>query len=166
MITDRKKYLLDAICVFDIDGVLSVYDYSYKNHNACNTKNWDNNSELISEVYQKARCPKAIVEFVNSRQSKFNYVCSIARSEEERVQKMNFVVHNYPNISISNIYFVEDYKQKLIVLNNIKTKIEFLMTKMYSYDNNIVLIDDSPEVLNYIQDNSGFATLHISSFLD
>lgn len=166
MITDRKNYLKDAICVFDIDGVLSVYEYDYNNHNACKTKSWDNNPELITKVYKKARCPKAVVEFINSREAKFNYVCSIAKSEKEREQKMNFVVHNYPNINISNIYFVENYEQKLVVLNNIKTKIDFLMPKQYSFENNIVMVDDSPEVLNYIQDNSGYGTLHISSFLD
>lgn len=169
MITDRMVFLENMICVFDIDGVLAVHEYGYHRHNACKSYEWDDNIDLIKKVYRAARCLQQIIDFINARENKKNYVCSVAKSDTEREEKLNFVLQSYPNIPLSNIFFVQKPKQKLMILNNIFTRnyhTRDLYGSLGGYKSNIYLIDDSVELLTYIQDNSEYSTLHISSFLD
>ncbi|MCM1215942.1 MAG: hypothetical protein NC548_15655 [Lachnospiraceae bacterium] len=164
MILDRMVFLKDMICVFDIDGVLAAYEYGFKNHNICDPKNWGENE--IIKTYKKARCPQTMIDFVNSRDIKKNFVCSLANSNTERFEKIKFVTHSYPNINISNIFFVENPEDKLNILYNIYARHNYMQEKIYRDQSDIFMVDDSIEILNYIQENSSFSTLHISSFLD
>lgn len=164
MILDRMAFLENMLCVFDIDGVLAAYEYGFKSHNICDPKSWK--EDKIIETYRKARCPQTMVEFVNSRDIKKNFVCSLANSNTERFEKIKFVTQSYPNINISNIFFVEKPEDKLNILYNIYARHSYMQERIYRDQSDIFMVDDSIEILNYIQENSQFSTLHISSFLD
>ena len=61
----------------------------------------------------------------------------------------------------NHIYFVQESLGKLDCLREIhRTWFPWLCPEM------IVLIDDTVKILNHVQENSQFATVHISSFLE
>lgn len=166
MILERMAFLENMICVFDIDGVLAAYEYGFKCHNFCKPKEW--NEDKIIKTYKSARCPQTMIDFISSRDIKKNFVCSVANSDIERIEKLKFVIHSYPNINITNIFFVDKPEDKLNILHNIYTRVYYMQENIHRYQDqsDIFMVDDSIEILNYIHENSYFSTLHISSFLD
>lgn len=77
----------------------------------------------------------------------------------EGIHKANFLNNNY-GILKDNIYTVYNNEEKLEKMNLIKSKYEDIDDKF------IVMIDDTVEVLNHIMNNSGYSTIHVSSFFD
>ncbi|WP_097006715.1 hypothetical protein [Lacrimispora amygdalina] len=147
----------DTVVIFDIDGVLAAYEYGEYNHNACRDEEW-NDFVLNNNVYEKARPIKVLQEYIKKQGRGKVFVCSVA-GRHERTQKSNFVMNNY-EVDESHIYFVNSKSEKLDILKEVKQ--EFPNLK----DLNIVMVDDTSDVLTNIQENSGFSTAHISSFMD
>lgn len=153
-----------SVLVFDVDGVLASYEYGDHNHNACRDDEWMK-YVCSHKPYRKARPLKTIQNFLKYLQtSGFDlnrvFVCTQCFGEEELTEKKYFVVNNYP-ISIANIYKVGSEEEKLTVLN-------FIHDSFFPDvpDENIIMIDDTAAVLTHIQNNSGYSTVHISTFME
>lgn len=87
------------------------------------------------------------------------FICSQA-NEAEKPGKKKFVTDHY-GVLENHIYFVQESLGKLDSLREIhRTWFPWLCPEM------IVLIDDTVKILNHVQENSQFATVHISSFLE
>ena len=147
-----------TVLVFDIDGTMAVYEYGRYNHNVCSEYNWKN-FKNIDKLYDKAKPIKPVQEFIqNHRPINHIYVCS-QDLESSHEAKRNFIRNNYPAIHSDNICFVNKKEDKLLYLKLLKLKYYPDLDDRY-----FVMIDDNPDILTYIQDNSQFSTMHISSF--
>lgn len=148
----------DSVVVFDIDGVLAAYEYGIYNHNACRESEW-NDFVRHNDMYRKARPLKVLQDYIKRKGTDRVYVCSLAY-ENEKGPKRKFVEENY-GIDESHIYFVERKSDKLEIMNKIKYTLYPDLE-----DKKLVMIDDTIEVLSNIQDNSGYSTAHISTFIN
>jgi hypothetical protein len=149
----------DAVLVFDVDGVLAAYEYGEYHHNACRDEDWPEYRKL-HRTYEHARplvtLQNFLAEYGNSDRT---FVCSQADDEDELNDKMKFVTSNYP-IKAEHVYIAKSKEDKLNVLKKIHDVFfPDLDDKM------IVMIDDTAKVLTNIQDNSGYSTAHITSFV-
>ena len=148
----------DTILVFDIDGVLAKMEYGEYNHYALNDDEW-NKAILSGETfYHDEDAIETMKDYIKTRNIDNIYVCSKSYSNIEDDMKTKFVIDNY-NIKKDNIYYVKDNKDKLDIMNKIKELNSSVP------DNHIAMVDDTIDVLNYIMDNSNYATIHISSFM-
>lgn len=161
-----RELLIDpkSVLVFDVDGVLAAYEYGAHNHNACTDEEWMKYM-CSHKPYRHARPLKTIQNFLkylknNGHDMNRIFVCTQCFGEEELNEKKYFVVNNYP-IHIANIYKVESEEEKLTALNFIHDSIFPDVP-----DENIIMIDDTAAVLTHIQNNSGYSTVHISTFME
>ncbi len=149
----------NTIYVFDIDGVLSAFEYSENDarHNFCTEKQWANaTSNAI--VYPHARPLKTMQRFIKKNRKRC-YVCSWETNPVFMKQKEDFVLKYY-GITKDRVFFVKSNKEKLITLFYIKTNLHPSCSKK-----EICMVDDNIDVLSHIYNNSEFTTIHISSFL-
>jgi len=149
-------YLLkeDTICVFDVDGVLSVYHFGERTHNACKNEDWEA-YVLEQKPYSTARPVKQIQKFIKRKNLKNIYVCSLASKYEEE-DKRNFITREY-GIYPENIFFVREKEDKLKTLKKI--------AKDRNTDEpSIAMIEDTTDILDMIYNKSNFSTVHVSSF--
>ena len=98
-----REYLRDQIVVFDIDGVLSVYEFGELSHTA---DVWE---EAFVSEHDNPYCGiaplPALQEFVASMPSEHVYVCSVAGDYEAQA-KRDFVTRNYPSIPADHVFLV------------------------------------------------------------
>ena len=147
-----------TILVFDVDGVLAKMEYGEYNHYALDDEAWTNAILNGESFYHEDDVIDSMKKFIESKNLDNIYVCTKAFSEEEGKMKSDFI-NKYYNIKNDHIFYVNDNKEKLEIMHKIKELNPSIP------DNHIAMIDDTVEVLNYIMDNSNYATIHISSFM-
>lgn len=147
----------NTILVFDIDGVLAPFEYGVHCHNACLDSEW-NSYIQIHDVYGETRPVKTLQELIRQKNNDCIFVCSQA-DENEKPRKIKFVTDHY-GILKNHIYFVKHSLEKLDCLKAIHQN-----WFPQGRPEQIVLIEDTVKTLNYVQENSRFSTVHISSFL-
>lgn len=154
----------DTIVVLDLDGVMSIYEYGELNHNPCHMDEFD---DFLTnhDSYAKARPNKIIQNFVNNKNPNNIYVCSHMLNLKEGKYKYNFIKKYYPSIPFKNIFLVGKVEDKLEVMKTIYYN-EKMIKKIPISEKNIAIIEDTVSTLSYIQDNSNFTTVHITSFMD
>lgn len=148
-----------AVIIWDVDGVLAAYEYGERNHNAVTDAEW---IEYLKKnhTYRTARPLKTLQKWMKDHGNPERmYVCTKAANEYELEEKIQFVLKNYP-IKRENIYYSKYNDDKLLCLNGLKLKYPDLEDKYF------IMVDDSVSVLNNIQENSDFSTMHISSFME
>lgn len=148
----------DKVVVFDIDGTLLKYEFGDGIHTACNNNVWEQ-FVIENEPYKHVSGVQVFKEFINDKLAAGGavYVCS--RSEEyEKEQKKEAVLREYSNIPPENIIFVASKKDKLEAVRSI-AKIRGVS------ENNMVIVDDSVDTLDYIYENSAIMTVHITTFM-
>lgn len=150
-----RERLSDSIVVFDIDGVLAVYEFG----DCCHTSaQWG--EELFRSVGDNPYCyvnPVPVLQdFINNMRREDVYVCSVAEPWE-RECKAAFVTSHY-DVDPSHILFVESKKDKLGEVINLQ-------------DNNpgrqIAIVDDTVKTLDgiWLADRD-ILTVHVTSFFD
>ena len=149
----------DTILVFDVDGVLAKMEWGKYNHYELTDEEWIKMCEAGENAYTQERVFKKMQDFLKNRNMDRIYVITKVGSYKEGEFKKEFV-SKYYNISPQNVYCVEKDIEKKIKLFEIKEKYQELE------DFQVVMIDDTVNVLNDIMENTGFSTVHISSFLD
>lgn len=148
-----------AVIIWDVDGVLAAYEYGVRNYNACPDSEWE---EYLKshKVYEKARplatLQKWMAEYTNPNRL---FVCTTASDMEEFKKKAAFVIRNYP-IKESSVFMVKDQSEKLNVIRMIHNTYFPELDEQY-----IVVVDDTVKILTQVQENSGYTTVHISSFI-
>jgi hypothetical protein len=146
----------DVVAVFDCDGVLCVYEMGEHNHVAVSNDKWADYIEK-EHPYDTAMPVSQIQKFVCDKGTDKVYVCSKAFTDEERRQKLNFVMREY-GISESHVKFVETADEKIDYLKQIANEV------CNGEENRVAMIEDTVATIDAIYENSDFLTIHVSSF--
>lgn len=149
----------DSVLVFDVDGVLAVMEWGDYNHYAMNDEAWNKACAEGVNQYTDDKVCKKMQDFLYNRDRKRVYVITTVGHNNEGEFKREFVNKHY-GILKENVYYVKDNKEKRSQLKKIKQK----YPELKSYQ--IIMIDDTVDILNDIMENTNFSTAHISSFLD
>ena len=152
-------YDKNSVITFDIDGVLALMEYGKYNHFELIDQEWNEACERGENFYTEDRSIKKMKEFITNRNVDNIYVISQVGNQNEKIYKTEFV-NKYYNIPKENVYFVKKREDKKNILFEIKKKYPKLQEKQ------IVMVEDSVDILNDIMENTNFATVHISTFLD
>ena len=159
--SEIKKIVKDkgSVLVFDVDGVLAVMEFGEHNHYTSDDEERYRANISWKNFYTKEKVSKKMQNFLSKKDIGRVYVITKAASEQEFNHKKSFLRENY-NIRDENIYWVKKEVEKKEKLLEIKWFYEDLP------DYKLVMIDDSVTILCDVMDNTGFSTMHISSFLD
>ena len=144
---------------FDIDGVLALLEFGEYNHYYMSDEDWDNFVSDNNNLYTEDKVSKKMQEFLKSIDKTRVYVITAIGVNKEGEYKKEFV-KKYYDINPKNVYFVDRNNDKVKWLNEIK--------KMHPdiKDYQLIMIDDTPDILTEVQESTNFSTAHISSFLD
>ena len=147
------------ILVFDVDGVLATLEWGNHNHYELDDDAWTKICEDGTNCYTEACVCNKMKSFLSDKDMKKIYVVTKVGNNHEGNFKKEFV-NKYYNIPQENVYFVEKDCEKKERLSQIKEKYQELE------DYQIIMIDDTVNVLNDIMEKTNFSTVHVSSFLD
>lgn len=156
-----KEILKDdnSVLVFDIDGVLAIMEWGEYHHYIADDYIWANMYSNGECYYTEEYVSKKMQDFLKMKNKSRVYIITKAFSQNEANDKMNFAFKYY-GIPKENLFYVEDNMEKYKILFEIKKKYPELP------DHNLVMIDDTVDVLTSIMDKTPFSTAHVSSFLD
>ena len=149
----------ESILVFDVDGVLSLLEFGEYNHYIYDDETWDKENKNGYNFYNENLVVKKMQKYLACKDMKRIYVVTTVGSSNEGEFKRDFV-NKYYGILKENVYYVNKNRDKTSVLLKIKEKYPQLNSK------NLVMIDDTVDILNEIMEKTDFSTAHISSFLD
>lgn len=159
-INNLFSYLMkpEVHVVFDIDGTMGVYLFGDLRHSACNDEYWE---QFVTEEqpYTKVFPVPQVQKFVREKcllNADSVHVCSVSQ-QFERLDKLNFVVRNYPTIKTENIHFVNSKDKKIELLKE--------LAKVAGSESNVALVDDTVKTLDMIYAQSDFVTVHNSAFM-
>ena len=153
-----KKRLQDknALLVFDIDGVLSSYNYGKLTaHHELDGALTEDEFRKI-DLYASARGIPVIRDFIRTLDID-NVYCLSMEPHGPEVSKTQFV-HDYYGILESHCRYVEDAGDKVAVLNELYA--EHNEKSFFCY------IDDNAQVLRNVQNNTRFNTAHVTLFFE
>ncbi len=155
-----KELLKDknSVLVFDIDGVLAVLEFGKYNHYYASDEDWDKFVE-DNNLYTEDKVSKKMQEFLKDIDKNRVYVITQIGTDKEGIYKKEYAVKYY-GIKPENIYFVYRNNDKISKLNEIRNK----HPEVEDYQ--VIMIDDTPDVLTDVQLKTKYSTAHISSFLD
>ena len=156
-----KELLRDknSVLVFDIDGVLALLEFGEYNHYYASDDDWDNFVNNDNNLYTEEKVSKKMQEFLKDKDKSRIYVITAIGVNKEGEYKKEYV-EKYYGINPENVYFVDRSTNKVDNLNKIRSN------HLEVEDYQIVMIDDTPDVLTKIQESTNYSTAHISSFLD
>ena len=151
-------YLLEkeTITVFDIDGVLAVYEFGDCRHGV-DDKTWEDSFAEDNNLYTQAAPIPKLQEFVKRKGTDNVYVCSQASLHEQK-PKLDFVKDNY-GIPEDHVFFVVNKTEKVNVLRLLKESRNVQECR-------IALVEDTVKTLDSILQCGDYVTVHISSFFD
>lgn len=140
--------------VFDVDGVLALYEFGNLQHAAEVEGDWK--SYVIDQnPYASAPPAPVLQRFIAQKDPSKVFACSVAADYEEPGKK-DFVLRHYA-IPLQNVIMVREKAQKLAVLERIA--VEQNLDRMQ-----VALVEDTVKTLDAVA-AAGFATCHVSSFL-
>lgn len=156
-----KELLKDknSVLVFDIDGVLAILEFGEYNHYYASDEEWDDFVNNDNNLYTEDKVSKKMQEFLSSIDKNRVYVITAIGVNKEGIYKKEYV-KKYYNIKSENVYYVDRNISKIDNLNEIRKKHQEIE------DYQLIMIDDTPDVLTEIQNKTNYSTAHISSFLD
>ncbi len=156
-----KELLKDknSVLVFDIDGVLSLLEFGEYNHYYASDEDWDKFVNNDNNLYTEDKVSKKMQGFLKNIDKNRVYVITAIGVNKEGDYKKEFV-RKYYNIKPDNVYFVDRNNDKVSKLIEIKNKHPEIQ------DYQLIMIDDTPDVLTEVQNKTNFSTAHVSSFLD
>lgn len=156
-----KELLKDknSVLVFDIDGVLAILEFGEYNHYYASDADWDDFVNGDNNLYTEDKVSKKMQDFLGTLDKSRVYVITAIGVNKEGEYKKEYV-NKYYGISPENVYFVDRSNNKMDALNEIRSKYPEIE------DYQLIMIDDTPDVLTDVQLKSKYSTAHISSFLD
>ena len=148
-----------SVLVFDVDGVLAVLEWGEYNHFGEDDETWANMYKEGQYLYTSQYVVKKMQDFLKNKDKNKVYVISKVYTDFELEDKKHFANEFY-NIPKEHVFAVRNNDEKAMVMDRIKA----LHPDVPNH--NIVMIDDTPDVLTYIMEHTKYSTAHISSFLD
>jgi hypothetical protein len=156
-----KELLKDdkSVLVFDIDGVLAILEFGEYNHYYASDEDWDLFLQSGNNLYTEDKVSKKMQEFLKDKDKSRVYVITTIGVDKEGEYKKDYA-NKYYGINPDHFFVTNRNQDKVKRLYEIKEKYPDID------DHHLIMIDDTPEVLTEIQNNTNFSTAHISSFLD
>lgn len=148
-----------SVLVFDVDGVLAVLEWGEYNHFGEDDETWAKMHKAGQYLYTSQYVVKKMQDFLKDKNKDNVYVISKVFTDFELEDKKHYVNEFY-DIDKDHVFAVRNNDEKAMILNKIKA----LHPDVSNH--NIVMIDDTPDVLTYIMEHTKYSTAHISSFLD
>ena len=148
-----------SILVFDVDGVLALLEFGERRHYALDDNSWEKANQEGINFYNEDKVSKKMQKFLNKKDKARIYVITTIGGNNEGLFKQEFV-NKYYSVLKDHVYFVDKNRDKTNILIKIRN-----MHKDVD-DENIIMIDDTVEILNDVMEKTNFSTAHISSFLD
>ena len=158
----RIKELLkddNSILVFDVDGVLALLEFGERTHYEMNDELWKQANEKGINYYTEEKVSKKMQNFLKDKNMNNIYVITTVGNNNEGEFKREYV-NKYYNIKKENVIYVKDNSEKTTEIIKIKEKYPNIL------DEQIIMIDDTTDILSSIMEHTNFSTAHISSFLD
>ncbi len=156
-----KELLKDkeSVLVFDIDGVLALLEFGEYNHYYASDEDWDEFVNNDNNLYTEDKVSKKMQDFLKDKDKNRVYVITAIGVNKEGSYKKKYV-EKYYGIYPKNVYYVDRNNDKVSKLNEIRKK----HAEIEDYQ--LIMIDDTPDILTEIQNKTNYSTAHISSFLD
>ena len=160
MISRIKEVLNDdkSVICFDVDGVLAPIEFGEYTHYYADDELWAEEIENGTDFYKDVRVVKEIKKYIDSKDINRIYVITKVMNEKEFIQKLSFLKESY-GILEDHCYMVLKDFDKLSKMYEIRRLYPDLE------DKDIVIVDDTVDILSYVMQNSKFSTVHISTFL-
>ena len=134
--------LKDSVIVFDMDGVLSKFDFGDLDIKIVPEHEWAK-MNMMEDMYKYVQKTSIFDELIDTKNSMDMYVLSQTLSSFEQNNKINFLERNYPNIREDNIIFVGDTNIKIDILKGLRE----ILDNTGKADVDLVIIEDSLSVL-------------------
>lgn len=134
--------LKDSVIVFDMDGVLSKFDFGDLDIKIVPEHEWAK-MNMMEDMYKYVQKTRLFDELIDTKNSMDMYVLSQTLSSFEQNNKINFLERNYPNIREDNIIFVGDTNIKIDILKGLRE----ILDNTGKADVDLVIIEDSLSVL-------------------
>lgn len=156
--TKLMEYLLDprTAVVFDIDGVLAVYEFGDLCHSACPDEDWEDYVRT-HDPYASSRPVPQIQRFVRDKGTGRVWACSQA-SDVEAPGKRAFVTRCY-GLAPSHVVTVAQKAEKVEFLRQ-------LAGELGVPESRVALVEDTVKTLDLVDQETGCVTVHVSSFFD
>ncbi len=148
-------YLLEpqTAVVFDIDGVLAVYEFGELGHSAVPDGDWEAYVRT-HDPYASSRPVAEIQEFVRRKGPERVFACSVAQ-DFEAPGKRAFVCNNY-GIPADHVRLVPDKPLKTAFLHKVVRELSIPTRR-------VALVEDTVKTLDAAC-AEGFTTVHVTSF--
>ena len=109
----------ESVLVFDVDGVLALFEWGEHNHYADDDESWAKMYEAGGTYYTEKFVIKKMQEFLKDKDKSRIYVITKAFNDNEADDKRNFV-NKFYGIPKDHVYYVTDNNDKAKVLCEIK----------------------------------------------
>ena len=159
----RIKELLNdknSILVFDVDGVLALLEFGERTHYEMNDELWKEANKKGVNYYTEDKVSKKMQKFLKNKNMDNIYVITTVLDTSNEGEFKKEYVNKYYNIKKENVIYVKNNAEKTPTIIKIKEKYPKLL------DEQIIMIDDTTDILSDIMEHTNFSTAHISSFLD
>ena len=153
--TRLLEYLLEAetAVVFDVDGVLAIYEFGELSHTACPDEDWETYVRT-REPYARVPAVPQIQDFVARKGPERVFACTRGAAYEAP-GKRAFVCAHY-QIPERHVAIVEKKPEKLAFLGELAERLGVPRAR-------VALVEDSVDTLDQAA-AEGFTTVHVSSF--
>ena len=149
----------NSVLAFDVDGVLAVMEWGEYNHYGEDDSIWASMVESGLYLYTEQYVVRKMQDFIRGKNKDNIYAISKVFTEFE-LEDIKHFLSEYYGIKPEHVYAVKNNHEKADVLDRIR--------KIHPNINNhqLIMIDDTPEVLTNIMETTRYSTAHVSSFLD
>ena len=156
--TKLMEYLLEpqTVVVFDIDGVLAVYEFGDLSHSAGPDEDWEDYVRTHDPNASSRPVPQ-IQRFIKDKGIDHVWACSQA-SDVEAPGKRAFVTRCY-ELAPSHVVTVAQKAEKVGFLRQLAQKLE-------SPARRVAIVVDTVKTLDLIGQETDCVTVHVSSFFD
>ena len=156
--TKLMEYLLEpqTVVVFDIDGVLAVYEFGDLSHSACPDEDWEDYVRT-HDPYASSRPVPQIQRFIKDKGIDHVWACSQA-SDVEAPGKRAFVTRCY-ELAPSHVVTVAQKAEKVGFLRQLARKLEIP-------ERRVAIVEDTVKTLDLIVQETDCVTVHVASFFD
>lgn len=139
--------LKDDIVVFDLDGVLSRYDFEELGIKLITEHKWVR-ANMQRDMYDFVLKTNLFDELIKEKNSMDMYVLSTAYTSFEQRNKINFLEREYGNIREDNVVFVARDEFKVDVLQELRDIYDCAGKR----DKRIVLIEDTVGIMASVEE--------------
>ncbi|WP_130812866.1 hypothetical protein [Olsenella sp. Marseille-P4559] len=156
--TRLMDYLLEpqTAVVFDIDGVLAIYEFGELSHSACPDEDWEDYVRT-HDPYASSRPVPQIQRFIADKGADHVWACSQA-SDFETLGKRAFVTRCY-ELDPSHVVTVTQKAEKVEFLRR-------LARELGIPERRVAIVEDTVKTLDLVDQETGCVTVHVSSFFD